>query len=142
MSNGIRHPRFHCLNKTNYAIFNPETTYRGVVHVGQILKYLAFDKSLHDGPALTKLLDIPIGYVEFTKTFNTGTHPRDKRHLSTITFSLLGEQIEKSNNPVYLSDFFITPKKCSLAPPRNGLTEAQAFVFKEYATTMAMRNRH
>ena len=116
--------------------------YCGVIHVGQISKYLAFNKSLHNGPALTKLLDVPIGYTEFTKAFNTGTHPQDKQHLSTITFSLLGDQIKKSNNPVYLSDFFITPEQCGLAPLWNGPTEAQAFIFKEYATTMAMQNRH
>ena len=141
MSNRIRHPQLHCLNKTDYAIFNPETMYCGVIHVGQISKYLAFDKSLRDGSALSKLLDVPIGYVEFAKTFNTGTHPQDKWHLSTITFSLLGEQIIKSNNPVHLSDFFITPEQCGLAPLRNGPTEAQVFVFEEYATTMAMQNR-
>jgi hypothetical protein len=73
----------------------------------------------------------------------TGTAPNDKRQLSTYLYSSsAGEHITPSTNPVFLEDFHITPEQCGFTPPRrNGLSEAQAFIFEDYAANQAYKNK-
>lgn len=137
MVDGIQHPRFLRLSKTEYAISNPNSTYRWYVHVGQIKNYLAFDKILREDKGPADFPGIPLGYADFVTAFNTGTHPQDSRRISSYILIRAGDQIIKPTNPVFLEDFHITPEQCGLATTRrnlNGLTEAQAMVFEEYAT--------
>jgi hypothetical protein len=142
MVNGIHHPRFIRINKTDYTMNNPANFNRELLHVGQVAKYLLFDKALRDGKSINGLTGIPTGYDTFAKVFNEGTHPRDGRRLSTITFTQTGVQRTVSNNPVTLQDFVITPEQCGLSPiKRNLVDDAESYVFKEYATSMALQSR-
>ncbi|KAF8806761.1 hypothetical protein BYT27DRAFT_7256767 [Phlegmacium glaucopus] len=53
----------------------------------------------------------------------------------------MGDHVIKSDDPVFLEDFYITPEQCGLAPPHcNNLMEEQAFVFEDYATSQAFKN--
>ena len=136
----IQHPRFLRLSKTEYAIDNPDSRHRWYVHVGQIMNYLAFDKVLREGGNVSDFLGIPLGFFDFATAFNTGMYPGDKRFISTYTIGVTTDLIIKSELPVYLEDFFITPEQCGLSPPRRDeMTEGQAFVFKAYATGQALK---
>jgi hypothetical protein len=136
MSDSINHPRFTRINKTEYAVINPGTMRRGIVHVGQIFKYLTFDKALRDGRTLNNVPGIPLGYLEFAKSFNDGA--QDRRRLST--FNDTG--ITKSHKPVFLCDFAITAEQCGL-DVHNPVqpVDSKNLVFEEYATTMALRDK-
>ena len=79
--------------------------------------------------------------MEFATIFNNGKHPHDKRHLSTFISTSSGFSVTKSTHPVTLRDFHITAEQCGLAPPRNAAANAQAYVFEEYATTMALQSK-
>ena len=74
------------------------------------MDYLAFDQLLREGRNLTDFPGIPLGYVDFVVAFNTGTAPDDRRRLSTYLTSSTGEHITRSDNPVFLRDFHITPE--------------------------------
>jgi hypothetical protein len=141
MHDGIQHPRFIRVSKTEYTMNNPGNFHRELLHVGQIAKYLLFDKALREGKSINGLSGIPVGYTDFAKVFNEGTHPRDGRRLTTITFTQTGYQRTTSNNPVTLHDFVITPEQCGLAPiKQNSTVEAESYVFKEYAKRMALQD--
>ena len=79
--------------------------------------------------------------MDFATIFNTGKHPHDKRYLSTFISTPEGFSVTKSMNPVTLRDFYITVEQCGLAPPRDATADAQAYVFQEYTTNMAMRTK-
>ena len=79
MLDGIRHPQFLRLTKTEYVVNNPEAWRHDIVHVGQISTYLTFDKLLRGNRTITNSTDIPIGYMDFAIIFNTGKHPHDKQ---------------------------------------------------------------
>ena len=78
MVKGIRNFCFECINNTDYASTVRGSQNPAIAHVGQITKYLAFDKALQEGRALTSL-SIPLGYQNFATTFNTGTPDHDTR---------------------------------------------------------------
>ena len=120
---------------------NPVNLHQEILHVGQISLYLAFNKSLCKGKHLDNLTGVPSGYNNFATTFNDGTHPHDYRHLSTIV-STPTDQIVRSTRPVILRDFVITAEQCGTAVVHHSITtKAQASVFKEYTTTMALWNK-
>lgn len=141
MLDGIQHPNFRRIGRTEYSVTNPNSMYADIIHVGQIAKYLAFDKSLRDGRRLTNTPGIPFGYSHFATIFNDGARyfTRDRRRLSTFISDDAGDHIIKSDIPVTLKDFRITPEQCGIVPPPRfaTLTEGQTFVFQEYATRMA-----
>jgi hypothetical protein len=138
----IDHPRFKRLSETQYVIINLDSKYNWALHVGQIMNYLAFDQHLRDNGNLSDFTGIPIGYSDFANLFNTGRRAGDGRYLSTCITSSAGDSITPSSNPVYLEDFYITPEQCGLAAPQlDGITKAQAYVFEDYATTQAIRNK-
>ena len=142
MLNGIQHPRFLRISQHQYAISNPDGAYQWYVHVGQIMNYLAFDKFIHEDKKLSNFPGVPLGYTDFAVAFNTGTCTSDKCQLSTYTHTSTGDHIIKSGNPVFLEDFAITPEQCGFAAPRrDGLSEAQAFIFEDYATSQAYKNK-
>ncbi|KAF8799605.1 hypothetical protein BYT27DRAFT_7263750 [Phlegmacium glaucopus] len=139
---GIQHPHFLHLSHTEYAINSPDLRCCWYVHAGQIMNYLAFNKVLCDGDNLDNFPGIPMGYINFVTAFNTGTYPHAKHHISSFIPSSTGDHIIKSDDPVVLEDFYITPEQCGLAPPHcNNLTEEQAFVFEDYATSQAFKNQ-
>ena len=142
MITGIRHPYFRRVSKTEYLINDPANLYRGIVHVGQIFKYLVFDKSLRDGRLPANLSGMPLGYLDFANSFNTGVPGHDTRRLSTITYHNNQEQVTLSDHPVSLRDFVITMEQCGLSVSRsNGPTSAQsALITTEYAAVMAEQN--
>ena len=122
---------------------NPGNLHREILHVGQISFYLAFNKSLHEGKHLDNLTGVPSGYNNFATTFSDGTHPHDYCRLSTIVSTPTRDQIVRSTCPVILRDFVITAEQCGTAVVRRSVTtKVQASVFEEYATTMALRNKH
>ena len=110
--------------------------------MGQIAKYIAYDKSLRDGRIPNSLSGIPMGYLQFANIFNDGIRvfPRDQRQFSTFLSDHAGDHVFRPGNPVTLKDFRITPEQCGLVqPPRFAtLTEAQSIVFQEYATQKAL----
>jgi len=110
---GIQHPRFLRLSKTEYAIDNPGAQH-WYVHVGQIKNYLAFDKTIREGNNISNFPGIPLGYIDFAITFNTGTLPNDRRRVSTYLPSSTGDHVIASDYPIYLEDFHITPEQCGL----------------------------
>ena len=141
MLDGIRHPQFLRLTKTEYVVNNPEAWRRDIVHIRQISTYLTFDKLLRGNRTITNLTNVPIGYMDFATIFNTGKHPHDQCYLSTFISTPEGFSVTKSTNPVTLQDFYITVEQCGLVPPRDATADAQAYVFQEYATDMAMRTK-
>ena len=135
---GIKHPSFVCLNKTEYALVDSNNQFRSIIHVGQIVKYLLFDQSLREGKKLYEDTERPYGYLSFAQMFNRDAHPRDLRRLSTYIVNSSGQiHVIKSGNPVFIHEFRITSDQCGVDVPRPALTDDQAAVFQEYATTMA-----
>ena len=139
--NGIRHSHFVRNSTTEYALVHPDRLRRDLVHVSQIRKYLIFDRFLREGQHLTDSTDIPIGYETFANLFNTGTRPSDLRRISTYLEEAAGYRVIKSTNPVSLDDFFITSDQCGFSAPRPAMSDSQAAIVEEYATTMAYKNK-
>ena len=146
MLDGINHPNFRRASWTEYTVLytmsSPGALFLEIIHVGQIAKYIAYDKSLRDGRIPNSLPGIPIGYLQFANVFNDGIRifPRDQRRFSTFLSDHAGDHVFRPGNPVTLKDFRITPEQCGLVqPPRFAtLTEAQSIVFQEYATQKAL----
>ena len=135
---GIKHPSFVRISKTEYALVDSQNQFRSIIHVGQIVKYLAFDQALREGKKITRSTERPYGYLSFANMFNRDAHPRDSRRLSTYVSTTPGHfYVIKSVNPVFLHEFRITSDQCGVDVPRPNLSEQQAAVFEEYATTMA-----
>jgi hypothetical protein len=138
---GIKHPSFVRLNKTDYAIFDGNNNFRSIIHVGQIFKYLTFDQALREGKRIHPDTERPYGYLSFANMFNRNAYPRDSRRLSTYITTASGQyHVIKSRNPVFIHEFRISSDQCGVDIPRAALTESQAAVFEEYATTMANQN--
>ena len=143
MRDGIQHPHFLHLSKTEYSMIYTDVNHRGIIHVGQIQKFLAFDKSLHDGHDLAQVQGIPLGYNDFVRVFNAGTFPQDTWHLSTIVLTPNGKHVIVSHHPITLIDFLITPEQCGMDPnQRHSPTDAQVSVYEEYTLTMATQSKH
>jgi len=140
---GIDHPGFIRVNKTHYRIRNPDSAHQWYVHVGQIMDYLAFDLHIRKHGTAVGFHGIPLGYIDFARSFNTGQYPNDNRTISTVITGLgTGDTIVPSITPVFLDHFHITPEQCGLGPPkRNGVSDAQALVFEDYAIRHAIRNK-
>ena len=140
---GIDRPRFTRINKTQYCVLNPDSSSQWYVHVGQIMNYLALDLHLRTNGTIAGFHGMPFGYQDFTTAFNTGKYPHDKRMISTIlTSSVREDEVIPSTCPVLLEHFYIIPEQCGLSgAKRNTMSDAQAYVFEEYATMQAMRNK-
>ena len=138
MVNGIRHPYFRRISKTEYLINDPTNLYHGVMHVGQIFKYLAFDKSLRDGRLPATLPGMPLGYLNFANSFNNGVLSNDTRWLSVISYHNNQEQVTPSSHPVSLRDFAITMEKygLSITCSNEATNERSALIAAEYAAVM------
>ena len=121
---------------------SPGVLFLEIIHVRQIAKYIAYDKSLRNACIPNSLPGIPTGYLQLANIFNDGIRafPRDQRRFSTFLSDHAGDHVFKPGNPVTLKDFRITPEQCGLVqPPRFAtLTEAQSIVFQEYATQKAL----
>jgi RNase H-like domain found in reverse transcriptase/Integrase zinc binding domain len=149
MTVNIRHPNFSRQSKTEYGMFNSVTKRRGVLHVGQIEKYLAFDRILSSGRPISQINNMPVGYLEFAEVFNNGAASYFKRDVSTIVKYRAPENpqqelehIVRSSHPPSLYDFGITPEQCGLTVPRpDGITEAELYMYKDYAMSKAMGNK-
>ena len=141
LPDGIKHPSFVRVSKTEYALLDSNNKFRSIIHVGQIVKYLIFDQALREGKKIYENTERPYGYLAFANMFNRDAHPRDSRRLSTYITTASGQyQVLKSGNPVFLHEFRITSDQCGVETPRPALSETQAAVFEEYATTMANQN--
>ena len=107
------------------------------------MDYLAFDLHIRTYGTVAGFYGMPIGFIDFATAFNTGKYPNDKRTISTVlTSPTLGDSITPSVCPVSLQHFYITPKQCGLSAPRqNAIPDAHAYVFEDYATMHAMRNK-
>jgi hypothetical protein len=85
---------------------------------------------------------MPLGYAEFATTFNERTIAADHRRISTVTYDENGvAQIQKSGNPVPITDFFITPEQTGIPNLANRRNEDQFSVIEEYAKTMARQSK-
>ena len=72
---GIKHPSFVRISKTEYALVDSQNQFRSILHVGQIVKYLAFDQALREGKKITRSTERPYGYLSFANMFNCDAHP-------------------------------------------------------------------
>ena len=116
---GIKHPSFVRISKTEYALVDSQNQFRSILHVGQIVKYLAFDQALREGKKITHSTERPYGYLSFANMFNRDAHPRDSRRLSTYVSTTPGHfYVIKSTNPVFLHEFRITSDQCGVDVPR------------------------
>ena len=90
MLDGINHPNFHRASRTEYTMSSPGALFLEIIHVGQIAKYIAYDKSLRDGCIPNSLPGIPIGYLQFANISTTVSEfsleiNTDSPHFSLIT---------------------------------------------------------
>jgi hypothetical protein len=139
MPEGINHPCFNRINDTEYAVLRQDhsnNTYRAVLHVGQVAKYLDFDRRLREGRKIYPKTERPFGYEEFALIFNSGVSSNDKRRLSTFTRTESGPfLIAKSERPVTLRNFKIRPEQCGLGTLE--VSPAQTAVMTEMAISAA-----
>jgi hypothetical protein len=134
----IDHPAFHRHSATVYGM--ETATEHLAIHVGQIARFLMFDRILRSGQVQGR--DMPLGYAEFATTFNERTLSTDYRRISTITYDENGSsQIQKSTNPVPVTDFFITPEQTGIPNLAKRRNEDQFSVIEEYAKTMARQSK-
>ena len=143
---GVVHPSFTRITPTSYFVRDPEYPMHTTIHVGQITEYLQFDEQLrayhHDAADFTS---IPIGFSEFSTTWNEGAIPGDPRRISTVTLAddPRNNSIVPSTHPVHLYEFHITPAQAGVAystteqPP----TTLQADINQEFAALMVARQK-
>ena len=143
MPEGINHPRFNRINDTEYTILKQDFSgnlHRAVLHVGQIAKYLDFDREPREGRKVYSKTERPFGYEEFASIFNSGVISNDKRRISTFTRTESGPfLVTKSERPVTLRNFKIRPEQCGLVTQE--MTAAQNAVMTEMAISAAADNK-
>ena len=139
---GINHPQFTHVSWTKYLVINPDGLPCWSVHVGWLMNYIAFEKLLWEGGSVFNCPGIPIGYLEFAHTFNTGTYPGDTWCMSIFTIDDTSENITISTNPVYINDFFIKWDQCRLnLICQDQLIEGESLALIDYTTGMAIQKR-
>ena len=131
---GISHPQFTRHSNTEYFMNNPTYPHQKIIHVGQVAKFLAYDRSLRDGRNPNRMIGVPLGYDEFAEIFNGHKRLRDNRELSTVS---AGGYVHRSQNPVTLRDFFITAEQCGIITSANREDEDSALVFERFAKERA-----
>ena len=141
----IKHPLFTRVSPTFYLIQDPDYPIPTTIHVGQITEYVEFDEELRASGEHATFRSVPIGYSEFSTTWNDNAFPNDLRRFSTI---LLGEDpkdnsVYPSLHPVQLHEFFITPEQTGLANnnPNQPPSSVQSDITQEYAALMAARQK-
>lgn len=139
MNRSIDHPSFKRQSATVY-LMDLDANTRVSIHVGQIARFLMFDRNLRRDE-FQKSPDIPLGYAEFAAAFNNGAVPGDHRRLSTISDTRVNyrPQIQKSTDPVSITDFFISAEQTGMHPRRRN--EDQFSVIEEYAKSMARQSK-
>jgi hypothetical protein len=141
MPEGINHPCFTRINNTEYAFVERDSSdnpHRAIIHVGQIAKYLDFDRTLRDGRKIYSKSERPYGYENFALLFNNGVRHNDKRRMTIFTEVESGPfLITMPDRPVTLRDFKIRPEHCGLVDPRSQETPATQAALMELAFSAA-----
>ena len=109
-----------------------------VIHVGQIAAFLQFDNELQTRSDTQRLTSVPFGFVDFAKTWNTGSGA-DGQHVSVLTLDGENSTIELTSDPVLVRDFYITPEQTGLVDDvrsSNMPPSLQNQLLQNYATTM------
>jgi hypothetical protein len=117
---GVNHPYFTRISSTHYLIDPPVNELTSTVHVGQIADYIKFDDQVRT-KGLSKIQSMPFSYDDFAYYWNdaSGANESDPRRISRV-YVLEGSpsyQVNLSDTPVFIKDFFITPDQVVLLPP-------------------------
>jgi hypothetical protein len=85
--------------------------------------YIKFDEQVCT-KGLSKLQSMPFGYDDFAYYWNDGASESDLRRISRVYVSQDSPtyQVDLSDTPVYIKDFFITPDQVGLLPPSGNLS--------------------
>ena len=141
---GIDHPSF---TRTTYLMREPDYPVHTKIHMAQIYEYLHFDEQLRTDGESAKFHSVPVGFSDFSTTWNNGAAATDDpRRVSTV---FLAEDAEfnyatPSHTPVYLHEFHITPEQAGLvtsSPPDPKSSAAQAEINLEMATILVARQK-
>ena len=135
MPTQFRHPLIYRRGKLEYVVKKPGTARNDLIHVGQVAKYLAFDRDLRHSKSIADIREVPMGYMDFAKAFNDGKSLDENCELSTIVVVNNEEHIIKSWVPLTLNHLGITAEQCGIPPRRQ--EDDSAAVFKDYATMKA-----
>ena len=114
----LNHPYFKCHSATHYEIqsANPNDCYTSTVHIGQIADFLSFDEHLRERKSLLNIGSIPLGYLDFSDLWNNRVSTGDTRRFSSFYYTEDSDvpTMEISDNPLSISDFFITRDQVGL----------------------------
>ena len=144
---GIDHPSFTWISNTLYMLCAPEAGYKKLLHIGQIMAYLSFDQYIrkHGGLKISSFPGIPISYLNFTLTFNSGKHSGDSREVFICIIDSQEEEVTPATGPAAtLSDFHICPEHCGFPPlpPIDTVPKEYAMVIEQFAIQTATSNKH
>ena len=139
---GIDHLSFTRTSPTTYLMCEPDYPIHTKIHVAQIYEYLCFDKRLHADRESAKFHSVPVGFSDFSTTWNNSATAVDNPCCVSTVF--LAEDTEfnyttPSRTLVYLHEFHITPKQAGLitnTPPDPKSSAAQAEINLEMATIL------
>lgn len=142
---GIAHPYFTRLSPTVYRLRYIDYAISITVHVSQIAEYLRFDEEIRRYHKNSQFNSYPLGYLEFSRIWNEGTHPNDLRRLSILRLAddPNDNEIEPSDHPLHISDFYITAAQVGLTVDDEFRPSAasQNNIAHEYANLMAEKQR-
>ena len=92
------------------------------------------------------LESVPLGFIDFSESWNAGVYERDPRRVSKITLSNNPEEnvLEPSTHPLHLKDFYITPEQTGLVDDvrHNSTTSIQNDIMQEFAAIMLTKQRN
>ena len=141
----VNHPLFTRISPTFYLIRDPEYPIHTMVHVGQITEYIEFDHEIRASDGRATFRSVPIGYSEFSATWNANTSNNDPRRFSTIFLGANPKDNEAnpSTHPIQLHEFFISPEQTGIAVNTTDQASAavQSDITQEYAALMAAKQK-
>jgi hypothetical protein len=141
---GINHPRFTRISPTTYLMRDPNHSAPLTIHTGQIADYIRFDDRLRVQNRFTASTQVPIGFTQFSSTWNEGAAPTDLRRVSTLYYSdqPASYSADISHVPVRLTDFHITPIQAGILPASYQPTSSlQSDVQQEFTALMVEKQK-
>ena len=144
---GIIHPLFTYISPTNYLMKDMAYLIHTTIHVSQLTKYLNFDKHLRKYGNTAQFNSVPLRFIDFCNTWNTGISPDDPHHVSTVYLAdnPNSNQIDPSNHPLLLQDFHISPTHPSTLSTTSNQPSSesalQADINQEFAALMVAKKK-
>jgi hypothetical protein len=141
----VRHPLFSRISPTTYLIKDPDYLVNTTIHVGQVAEYIHFDEQIRAHADSADFRSIPIGFIEFSNSWNDGVASGDPRRISSVFMAQdhRNSYVTPSEHPVLLKDFFITPEQTGAAPNTTNpsMDASQADITNEFAVLMAAQQK-